>query len=134
MNKTAYFFLRLPIAASLLGHGLVRLPKLQGFSNWMTGFMEKSYLPQPFIAGFGYAVPFVEVFAGLFLLVGLFTRQTIYVSLLLMAAFIFGNTTTENWDPITTQLLHAAYLGILLVLIQYNGYSLDNRFRSRNRD
>ncbi|MFT3750428.1 MAG: DoxX family protein [Agriterribacter sp.] len=126
MNNTAYFFLRLPVAASLLGHGLVRLPKLQGFINWMTGFMEKSYLPQPLITGFSYAIPFVEVFTGLFLILGLFTRQTIYLSLLLMAAFIFGNTTIENWDPINTQLVHSAYLGLLLFFIQYNGYSLDN--------
>jgi hypothetical protein len=31
--KTAFFFLRLPVAISLLGHGLVRLPKLQTFSD-----------------------------------------------------------------------------------------------------
>lgn len=129
MNKTAYFFLRLPIAASLLGHGLVRLPKLQGFSQWMTGFMEKSYLPQPLITGFGYAVPFIEVLTGLFLVIGLFTRQTIYVSLLLMTAFIFGNTTIENWDPITSQLVHSAYLGLLLFYIEHNGYSLDSKLR-----
>lgn len=126
MNKTAFFLFRLPVAFSLLGHGLVRLPKLQGFSNWMTGFMEKSYLPQPLIEGFSYAVPFIEVITGLLLTIGLFTRQAIYVSLALMAAFIFGNTTIENWDPITAQLIHAAYLVGLLCFIQYNTFSIDN--------
>lgn len=134
MNKTAYLIFRLPIAASLLGHGLVRLPKLQGFSNWMAGFMEKSYLPQPLITGFSYAVPIAEVLTGLFLIVGLFTRQSIYVSLLLMAAFIFGNTTIENWEPINIQLVHSIYLGILLFFIQYNDYSLDSMIKKQKGD
>lgn len=131
MNKTAFFFFRLPIAMSLLGHGLVRLSKLQGFSNWMTGFMEKSYLPQPLIAGFSYAVPFVEVITGLLIVVGLFTRQAIYVALALMALFIFGNTTIENWEPITSQLVHAAYLTGLLYFIQYNTLSIDSKLKKQ---
>lgn len=129
MNKIAYFFLRLPMALSLLGHGLVRLPKLQTFSNWMVDFMQKSYLPTPLILGYSYVVPFVEAITGLFLLVGLFTRQTLYAALTLMALFIFGNTTIENWEAITSELVHAAYLGGLLCLIQYNTFSLDNKFK-----
>ncbi|AGA80674.1 DoxX family protein [Echinicola vietnamensis] len=127
--KYGYFFLRLPIAMSLLGHGLVRLPKLQGFSNWMVGLMQNSYLPKPMILGFSYVVPFVEVFTGLFLLIGLFTRQTIYVALTLMALFIFGNTTIENWEPITSQLVHAGYLGMLIMFIQHNDFSLDSKLK-----
>lgn len=126
MNSTAYFLLRLPIAASLLGHGLVRLPKLQGFANWMLGFMEKSYLPKPLILGFGYAVPIIEVVTGVMILTGFRTREAIYAALLLMAAFIFGNTTIENWDPITAQLIHSIYLGVILFFIQYNTLSIDN--------
>lgn len=133
MNKTAYLLFRLPMAMSLLGHGLVRLPKLHGFSNWMTTFMAKSYLPQSMIAGFSYVVPFVELITGVFLLIGLFTRQAIYASLLLMAFFIFGNTTIENWDPITSQLIHAIYLGGLLYLIQYNTFSIDNTLNLMRR-
>lgn len=39
--KTTYFFLRLPIALSIFGHGLVRLPKLQTFTEGMVKSMEK---------------------------------------------------------------------------------------------
>ncbi|MFT3920059.1 MauE/DoxX family redox-associated membrane protein [Cloacibacterium sp.] len=126
MNTTAFFFLRLPIALSLLGHGLVRIPKLQGFSNWMVGFMEKSYLPKVMIVPFSYVIPFVEVAAGLLLLIGLFTQQSIYVSLLLMALLIFGSTTIENWEAIPSQLIHAIYLIILLFFIDFNSISIDN--------
>lgn len=43
--KINYFFLRLPIAISLFGHGLVRLPKLEMFSGWMLKTMETSMIP-----------------------------------------------------------------------------------------
>lgn len=123
--KYSYFFVKLPMALSLLGHGLVRLPKLQVFSDWMVGFMAKSYLPELMIRGFSYLVPFVEVLTGVLLLLGFFTRQTIYLALALMALFVFGNTTIENWEAITSELLHAAYLVALLYLIPHDRFSVD---------
>ncbi len=78
-NKYNYFFFRLPLALSMLGHGLVRLPKLAVFSHWMITFMDKSYLPQALIVPFSYVVPFVEVIVGALLLIGLFTRQAFYL-------------------------------------------------------
>ncbi len=125
-SRYSYFFVRLPMALSLLGHGLVRIPKLQGFSDWMVGFMAKSYLPEFMIRGFSFAVPFVEVFTGLLLLIGLFTRQTLYVALALMALFIFGNTSIENWEAITSELVHAAYLAMLLYWLPNDQFSIDS--------
>ncbi|RKD91601.1 DoxX family protein [Mangrovibacterium diazotrophicum] len=123
--KYSYFFVKLPMALSLLGHGLVRIPKLQIFSDWMVNFMANSYLPEVMIRSFSYLVPFVEVVTGVLLLVGFYTRQTIYLALALMALFVFGNTTIENWEAITSELLHAGYLTALLYLIQYDRFSLD---------
>lgn len=115
-TKLAFFFIKLPLALSMLGHGLVRLPKLQGFSQWMVTFMEKSYLPRFMIMGFSYVVPFVELLVGAFLLLGIFTVPVLYVGLVLVALFAFGNTTIENWDSITSELLHGAYMTLLLLL------------------
>lgn len=130
-HKFAYFFLRLPIAMSLLGHGLVRLPKLTVFSNWMVDFMQESWIPASLILGFSYAVPFVEVILGIFLLLGLFTRQTLYGSLLLMSIFIFGNCTIEKWDAVSVQLIHAVYFALLLFLIRYNYFSIDHKIKKQ---
>ncbi|GAA4178289.1 hypothetical protein GCM10022218_28570 [Sphingobacterium ginsenosidimutans] len=105
----------------MLGHGLVRLPKLNVFSGWMVEFMQKSYLPQPLILGFGYALPFIEIIIGLLLLTGVFQRWALYAGLVLMAILIFGSTTIENWTAIDTQLLHAAYFAGLLVLKELCG-------------
>jgi thiosulfate dehydrogenase [quinone] large subunit len=45
MNTTSFLLLRLGIGISMFGHGLVRLPKLAGFSKWMVTSFEKSLLP-----------------------------------------------------------------------------------------
>ena len=63
-NQLLYFFLRLPISVSLLGHGLVRLPKLSSFSNWMVETMEKSFIPKGLIIPFSYALPVSEAVIG----------------------------------------------------------------------
>jgi len=112
--KTTYFFLRLPIAISLLGHGLVRLPKLKTFSNWMVTSMEKSVIPSFMIVPFSYILPIVEFLIGLLLLIGFQTKYTIYSGLALMSILILGSASIENWSAIEAQLLHSVYLGGLL--------------------
>lgn len=109
-----YFFLRLPIAISLLGHGLVRLPKLETFSNWMVTSMDKSAIPSFIIVPFSYILPIVEFLIGLSLLIGFQTKYTIYSGLVLMSILILGSASIENWSAIEAQLLHSVYLGGLL--------------------
>lgn len=112
--KTTYFFLRLPIAISLLGHGLVRLPKLEIFSNWMVTLMEKSAIPSFLIVPFSYILPIAEFLLGLSLLIGFQTKYTIFSGLVLMSILILGSASIENWSAIEAQLLHSVYLGGLL--------------------
>ena len=108
--KTAFFFLRLPVAISLLGHGLVRLPKLAGFSSWMVTTMDKSAIPPALIVPFSYFLPIAEALLGLALLVGFQIRLTLFASIALMSLLILGSCSIENWSAIEAQLLHAFYL------------------------
>lgn len=112
--KTIFFFLRLPIAISLFGHGLVRLPKLEIFSNWMVTSMEKSAIPSFMIVPFSYILPIVELLIGLSLLIGFQTKYTLFTGLVLMSILILGSSSIENWSAIEAQLLHSAYLGGLV--------------------
>lgn len=118
-NKISFFFLRLPIAVSLLGHGLVRLPKLAAFSAWMLDTMEKSFLPQGLILPFSFALPILEFIIGIALLFRAGIQYSIYAALLLMTALIFGSCSIENWAAIEAQLLHAIYLFGLLLYAQH---------------
>lgn len=108
--KTAFFFFRLPVAVSLLGHGLVRLPKLQIFSEWMVKTMEKSAIPTALIVPFSYILPIAEAIIAIALLINFQPKYTLYASLVLMSILIFGSCSIENWSAIEAQLLHSAYL------------------------
>lgn len=112
--KTTFFFLRLPLAISLAGHGLVRLPKLATFSEWMVTFMEKSMIPSALIIPFSYILPIAEAIIGILLLIGFKTKYTIFATLTLMSILILGSCSIENWSAIEAQLLHSFYLFGLL--------------------
>ena len=108
--KTTFFFLRLPIAVSLLGHGLVRLPKLPAFTDWLVTTMEKSVIPEFLIVPFGYVLPIAEFLIGLSLLIGFRMKYSLFAGLALMSILIFGSSSIENWSAIESQLLHSLYL------------------------
>lgn len=112
--KTIFFFLRLPVAISLAGHGLVRLPKLQTFTERMEKSMEKSAIPEALITPFGYVLPFLEAIIGISLLIGFKPKLTIYSAFALMSILILGSSSIENWSAIEAQLLHSLYLFALL--------------------
>lgn len=130
MNRftSAYLIARLAVGVSLFGHGLVRIPILNGFSNWMTGLFEKSYLPQGMVLVFSYVLPFAELLTGLLIIIGLFTREALIAGGIIMIALIFGSTTIQQWDAIPAQLIHIAFISVLLAFIEYNGYAIDRLY------
>ena len=125
MNSLVYLILRLSIGFSFFGHGLVRLPKLAGFSQAMVGNFQKSMLPEALVAPFSYILPFAEFFVGLLLLLGLFTRQAIVAGSIVMMLLILGTTLIEHWDTLPLQLIHVLFLVLLLQFIVSNIYSVD---------
>lgn len=72
MNAIVFLLLRLGIGISMFGHGLVRLPKLNAFSQWMVGSFAKSMLPAELVRPFSMVLPFAELAIGFLLLIGLF--------------------------------------------------------------
>jgi len=125
-----FLLARLAAGMSMFGHGLVRLPKLNGFSNWMVGQFQKSMLPDAIVIPFSYLLPFAEFVIGLLLLFGLLTRTSLIAGGFVMIALIFGSSMIEEWGAIPSQLLHAAFFAFLLCYTdQYNRFSLDYRFK-----
>jgi len=129
MNKTAYLLARLGIGASMFGHGLVRLPKLNGFSTWMVKSFEQSMLPGLLVTPFSYALPIAEFIIGLLLILGLFTRPAAIIGAVLMIMLIFGSSMIENWEAIPSQLIHIAFFALLLHFIESNNWALDRKLK-----
>jgi thiosulfate dehydrogenase [quinone] large subunit len=124
----SYLLARLPMGLSFFGHGLIRITKLDTFSDGMVKQFNKSPLPEAFVSGFGHVLPFLEFIAGILLLLGLFTRFAIVLASAIILALIFGSSVIEQWNAIFTQLFYGAYLAVLYYFTHYNGYSIDGRF------
>ncbi|AIZ41348.1 DoxX family protein [Cellulophaga baltica] len=125
--RLGYVLARIAIGVSMFGHGLVRLPKLEGFKNFMVQNFENSMVPEFLVTPFAYTLPILEFMVGILLIIGLFTRQALVLGAILMIMLVFGSTMIENWGIIDSQLIHAfIFIGLLLV-INYNYWSLDTK-------
>lgn len=130
--KQSFLLARLAIGASLFGHGLVRLQKLDKFSHGMANQFQHSILPQFLVLAFGYCLPFIEFGIGLLTLAGLWTRQVAVAGALLMILLIFGSTTIEEFNAIPSQLFHLIFfLGLLIFVDRYDNWSLDLALRRK---
>jgi len=124
-RRIGYLLMRLAVGVSLLGHGLVRIPKLGSFHAHLTGDFVHSILPKSLVSVAGYALPFVEFCIGAMLVVGLLTKLGLIAGVLGMTALVFGSTTIEDYSVIGEQLIHAAILVALIVFMEHNTYSVD---------
>ncbi len=114
--KFAAFFIRLPIAMSFLGHGLVRLPKLHAFANGMAEQFVDTPIPNGLVLGFGYLLVLAEFITGIWLISGRWLNQALITGLVIMTVLIFGSSLIENWNAVSVQLIHSIYLGALLYI------------------
>ena len=125
MENITYLLLRLAIGASMFGHGLVRLPKLTAFSNWMVSSFENSMLPKSLVLPFSYALPIAEFLIGFLLIFGLFTKPALVAGGIVMVVLVFGTTLIENWGALPAQLIHIAFFALLLHFLSTNSMALD---------
>lgn len=128
MNALVFLLLRLSIGISMFGHGLVRLPKLNAFSQWMVGSFAKSMLPAELVRPFSMVLPFAELVIGFLLLVGLFTEPALISGAVLVLLLLFGTAMVENWEAVPSQLIHLIFFTVLLQFISSNSWSLDKIF------
>ncbi|WP_074409773.1 MULTISPECIES: DoxX family membrane protein [Aquimarina] len=122
----AYFLLRLAMGANLLAHGLVRIPKIEAFSNWMINLYKEIVLPEIFISSFAKILPFAELTIGVFLVFGLFTYRTCLSGGILMIILIFGSCLVEQWEWVGFQMIYVLFFYLLISTSQNNHFSIDN--------
>src|SRR5690554_6380756 len=101
-KKIAYLIVRIAIGLSMFGHGSVRLPKLQAFSEGMSKNFENSMLPEILTLPFSYILPIAEFIIGLLLILGCFTRISAIAGSVVLLSLSFGSSLIENWYEIPT--------------------------------
>ena len=125
-TQITYLILRTGVGVSMFGHGLVRLPKLQLFSDWMLKSFEKAMLPEMVVLPFSYVLPIAEFVLGILLIAGLATRISAIAASMVMIILIFGTTLIENWSALTPQFIHLAFFAYLMQNIAKNRFSVDH--------
>jgi thiosulfate dehydrogenase [quinone] large subunit len=128
-----YLMARLPIAVSMLGHGIDRISKIQLFSDHLVQQFSQSIIPAKLVANFSMVLPFIELFIGILLILGLFTRLTCVVGLFFMLALIFGSCLIEQWENVFIQMIYGLYY-VLLYYYAYNNYYSFDRLMGRIPD
>lgn len=81
--------LRVVLGAILIFAGYSKAFEPAKFVDIVRG-MAGSYLPDFFVVAYGYAIPYLELITGVFLVLGLFTRVTGGVVALMFVSFIIG--------------------------------------------
>lgn len=126
-QRITEFFLRLPIAMSFLGHGLIRLPKLEAFASGMADQFASTPLPNGLVLGFGYLLVIAEFLIGVWLISGRLFNYALMAGLATMTLLIFGSALIENWNAVSVQLIHCIYLAGLLVYCTARGLKREAR-------
>jgi len=125
-RELAYLLLRLTLGINIFMHGLARiLAGLSPFAAEMVKQFASTSMPPNFVHAFAIALPWSELFIGLFILLGLWTRTALALGALEIVVLTFGISLTQNWSVAGLQLIYAVVYAILLAFGEYNRWSLD---------
>ena len=130
-KQWAFLLARITLGINLLIHGLVRLPKLSAFANGIVKDYQDSILPEFLITIFGYGLPFIETLLGLFLLLGYKTKHSSIGTGFLIVVLIFGSALQENWQLVSSQMVYAIFIFLLISNLEHNVFSIDKTSQTK---
>ncbi len=125
-RELAYLLLRLTLGVNILMHGLARI--VSGLAPFAAGMMKQfvsTPLPSPLVHAFAYALPWSELFIGIAVLAGVWTRWALVLGAAEIVVLTFGIALTQNWSVAGIQMIYAVVYAILLAFVEYNRWSVD---------
>jgi len=120
-----YTTLRLAIGMSMLIHGVARIGHIPAFAETITKQFSSTVLPAASVVAFAWVTPPTELFIGVLVLVGLWTRLGLLLGGAWMVVLIFGSSLIENYNAVGIQLLYSLIFFHLLQNLHLNTLSLD---------
>lgn len=130
-RECAYALLRATLGIVFLFAGISKF--MMGIGTFVSGLQETfaGKLPMALVLPFGYALPFLEVTAGLLLVAGLFNYFGSVLAGLMMIALIFGKLVEGDAPTVAHNLSYSVIVFLLVWFNDYNGYSLDRLRRGK---
>lgn len=123
---------RFAMGINIVTHGAVRIfGDLTGFvQNTAQGFSD-TFLPLGLVQAFALTLPFLELILGTLLVLGLWTRWTLFALILFMASLMFGMSLRQEWQTVGSQVVYALAFFLLLFWNRPNRFSLDGQMARR---
>jgi len=127
MMEKAYLIIRIGIGLNILMHGVVRSGKnKQPFMEAVQKEFTDTFLPKNLVMAFTKVLPMLEVITGAFLLLGVFTEQTIFFGFSIMLTLLFGKALKSDWLIVTLQMIYVSIYAVLIAGIEHNTISIDH--------
>lgn len=124
MKKTneqlAYLVGRFALGINFLMHGIARMDDLSGFANSIASGFEGTLLPVVLAKAYGFFIPVFELVIGLFVLIGFYSRASLFLGGLFMSTLIFGMAVQENWGTVGSQMIYALFFFFMLKNEKHN--------------
>jgi thiosulfate dehydrogenase [quinone] large subunit len=127
-----YALLRVIVGLNVLSHGVSRI--LAGPSTYAANLVvqfQSTPLANGLVSAFGMSLPWIEAVLGLLLLLGIKMRWTVLAAGALLAALTYGACLVQDWQAAGLQLIYAMVYALLLILRQWNTFSVDGIFIKR---
>lgn len=132
-EELAFLIGRITLGINFVGHGIVRLPKLDAFCNGMVKGMEGTLLDfEPLIYYYSLILVFVEFIVGLTLILGYKTKVSLIIVSLIMMSLIFGACMQEEWPRVGFQMIYVVFVFMMMRGFTETKYSLDYVFGKAN--
>src|SRR5260370_40705710 len=104
---------------------LVHLSHYSALADGLEKLIVETPPPAAMVRPFAVSLVFVETIVGLLILLGLWTRWSLLLGALTMAALVFGTALRSDWNTLAIQMLYASIYAALIATREYNTYSLD---------
>ena len=126
-KELGYLMARVGLGSNLFFHGLVRMPKLQGFVAGMETKFAESMLPGFAVTATAYAIPFAELLIGIALLFGIGTRWALLATAVQMLILTSGCCLIEEFGPINSQMFLLVMSAVLMANIHLNRFAITDQ-------
>jgi thiosulfate dehydrogenase (quinone) large subunit len=123
-----FLILRLTIGLTFLMAGINKLLNFSTTVDYLQGGFVETWLPGFIVAPFAYVLPFAEAVLGGMIVLGFMTRPALYLTGFLMLSLNFGLLVKSDHAGVARNIVYLVVIGLDIMLLNYNKYSLDNLF------
>ncbi|MBW2960314.1 DoxX family protein [Mesonia aestuariivivens] len=123
-HQLAFLLARITLGINFFLHGLVRTPKINAFTSGLTKGFESTMLPLSLVRSIAYAIPFIEIFLGAFIILKLASKKTLAATAIFIMMLIAGCAFKEDWSAVSTQMLYALFVFLLLNNLKYEVWTV----------